>query len=351
MAGRNRPAIGADKRLALNRMGSFDWDLLKRTLDLDAAGLAVFDLRPGEYDGNPETLSRRVPPEEGIRLDATVDRAIRSGRTSYGAYFQVTRRNGIRQWTHVRGRILRDAQGSPHRVIGIVRNATTELTEFAEVSAQEAGRRRLTGIVQGTTEALSRALTVDDVTAVLSDVAGLERFGAEGLALGLVDGGAVRLVALSGESLETAGERPVAPLDDARPLARAALTQRAHFATSLPGPTDDRTRPRPHIDGHGFDAAAFLPLVAQARSIGGLALFTGAAPTSRPRTATSVSAWPASSPSRSSARSSSTRNGSSPPDSSRPCCRATSPPSAASRSRCATTPPGAAETSAATGTT
>lgn len=273
MAGRNRPAIGADKRLALNRMGSFDWDLLKRTLDLDAAGLAVFDLRPGEYDGNPETLSRRVPPEEGIRLDATVDRAIRSGRTSYGAYFQVTRRNGIRQWTHVRGRILRDAQGSPHRVIGIVRNATTELTEFAEVSAQEAGRRRLTGIVQGTTEALSRALTVDDVTAVLSDVAGLERFGAEGLALGLVDGGAVRLVALSGDSLETAGERPVTALDDARPLARAALTQRAHFATSLPGPTDDRTRPRPHIDGHGFDAAAFLPLVAQARSIGGLALF------------------------------------------------------------------------------
>lgn len=273
MAGRNRPAIGADKRLALNRMGSFDWDLLKRTLDLDAAGLAVFDLRPGEYDGDPESLSHRVPPEEGIRLDATVDRAIRSGRTSYGAYFQVTRRNGIRQWTHVRARILRDDRGSPHRIIGIVRNATTEMTEFAEVSAQEAGRRRLTGIVQGTTEALSRALTVDDVTAVLSDVAGLERFGAEGLALGLVDGGTVRLVALSGESPQTRAERPGDPLDDTMPLARAALTQRAHFATSLPGPTGDRTRPRPHVDGQGYDAAAFLPLVAQARSIGGLALF------------------------------------------------------------------------------
>lgn len=279
MAGRNRPAIGADKRLALNRMGSFDWDLMKRTLELDAAGLAVFDLRPGEYDGDPETLAHRVPPEEGVRLDATVDRAIRSGSTSYGAYFQVTRRNGIRQWTHVRARILRDDRGCPHRIIGIVRNATTELTEFAEVSPQEAGRRRLTTVVQGTTEALSRALTVDDVTAVLSDAGGLERFGAEGLALGLVDDGSVRLVALSGEPLETPGERPPTALDDSMPLARAALTQRAHFSTSLPdrsrpaGLSDGPGRLRPHVDGHGFDAAAFLPLVAQARSIGGLALF------------------------------------------------------------------------------
>ncbi|MFC8826466.1 SpoIIE family protein phosphatase [Streptomyces sp. NPDC057137] len=291
MAGRNRPAIGADKRLALNRMGSFDWDLMRRTLDLDAAGLAVFDLRPGEYDGYPESLSERVPPEEGLRLDATVDRAIRTGRTSYGAYFQVTRRNGIRQWTHVRARILRDDRGSPHRIIGIVRNATTELTEFAEISPQEAGRRRLTTMVQGTTEALSHAVTVDDVIAVLSDAGGLERFGADGLALGLVDGGSVRLVAVSGESLEAPGERPVAPLDDAMPLARAALTQRARFSTSLPEVpevadlpgladpsgladlSDGATRPRPYADGHGFDAAAFLPLVAQARSVGGLALF------------------------------------------------------------------------------
>lgn len=273
MAARNRPAIGADRRLALNRMGSFDWDLMRRTLDLDTAGLAVFDLRPGEYDGDPESLRPRVPPEEGTRLDATVDRAIRTGRTSYGAYFQVTRRNGIRQWTHVRARILRDDRGSAHRIIGIVRNATTELTEFAEVSAQEAGRRRLTSVVQGITEALSRAVTVNDVTAVLSDDGGLDRFGADGLALGVVDGDSVRLAALSGESLEALGERPVVPLDDSMPLAETALSQRARFITSLHDLGDGRTRLHPYVSGHGFGAAAFLPLVAQARPIGCLALF------------------------------------------------------------------------------
>lgn len=273
MAGPNRPAIGADERLALNRMGSFDWDLIRRTLELDAAGLAVFDLRPGEYDGDPESLRPRVSHEEGLRLDATVDRAIRGGRTSYGAYFQIIRRSGIRQWTHVRARILRDHRGSPRRIIGIVRNATHELTEFAEVSSEEAGRRRLTAIVQGATEALSRAVTVDDVTAVLSDAGGLERFGADGLALGLVDGESLRLVALSGASVEQLGELSVRPLEDPMPLAGAARTKRARFTTSLHELVTAFPRLRPYVRRHGFDAAAFLPLVAQARSVGGLALF------------------------------------------------------------------------------
>ncbi|WP_329391381.1 SpoIIE family protein phosphatase [Streptomyces sp. NBC_01716] len=282
MAGRNRPAIGADERLALNRMGSFDWDLAHRTLELDAAGQAVFDLRAGEYDGDPESLRPRLPVEDGLRLDSTVDRAIRLGRSSYGAYFQVNRRNGLRQWTHVRARILRDDRGTPHRIVGIIRNASTELTEFAEVSPEEADRRQLTTILQGITEALSRAVTVEDVIDVLSESGGLERFVADGLAIGIVDGGSVRLVALAGDSLDVPGEMPAAPLAGSTPLAEAALTRRARFSTSLPGlgealgfpePADDPTRLGPYAGGQGFDAAAFLPLVAQARSVGGLALF------------------------------------------------------------------------------
>lgn len=142
MAGRDLPQIGPGERLALNRMGSFDWDLLRGTLEFDDAGLAVFDLLPGEFDGRLESLGSRIPPEEGNRLDTALTQAVRSGRSSYGAYFQLRRRNGIRQWTHTRGRILRDEQGTACRVVGIVRNATTELTEFATASSDEAGRRR-----------------------------------------------------------------------------------------------------------------------------------------------------------------------------------------------------------------
>ncbi|MFJ2112658.1 MULTISPECIES: PAS domain-containing protein [unclassified Streptomyces] len=157
--GRDRPVIGADERLALNRMGSFDGDLESGTFELDDAGLAVFDPRPGAYDGMASSLISRVPPDEGLRLDAVVNAEIRGGRSSYGSYFRLTRRTGMRQWTHVRGRILRDDRRRPYR---IVRNATAEPAQFAGAGPAETGRPGPTTVVQTTIEALSRAVTVDD---------------------------------------------------------------------------------------------------------------------------------------------------------------------------------------------
>ncbi|MFE2039117.1 SpoIIE family protein phosphatase [Streptomyces scopuliridis] len=276
MAGRDRdrPVIGADERLALNRMGSFDWDLESGAFELDAAGLAVFDLRPDEYDGVAETLTSRVPPEEGLRLQAVVDAAIRSGRTSYGSYFQLMRRTGMRQWTHTRGRILRDEQGRPYRIVGIVRNATADLAEFTVVNPVETGRTGMTGMVHSATDALSRAITVDDVAAALTGAGGLEHFGADGLALGLVEGGALKLIALAGESIEVLDDLRLHRLDGSLPLAEAVLNQQPRFVSSLRDLVIDRfPRLRPYVRGLGANAAAFLPLVAQARSIGCLALF------------------------------------------------------------------------------
>ncbi|MER8069189.1 SpoIIE family protein phosphatase [Streptomyces sp. NPDC094034] len=278
MAGRDRdpdrPVIGADEVLALNRMGSFDWDLESGAFELDAAGLAVFDLRPDEYDGVAETLVSRVPREEGLRLQAVVDTAIRSGRTSYGSYFQLTRRTGTRQWTHTRGRILRDERGRPYRIVGIVRNATADLSEFTVVDPAETGRTDMTGRAHGAADALSRAITVDDVAAALTGAGGLEHFGADGLALGLVEGGALKLIALAGESIEVLDDLRLHRLDGSLPLAEAVLNQRPRFVSSLRDLVIDRfPRLRPYVRGLGANAAAFLPLVAQSRSIGCLALF------------------------------------------------------------------------------
>ncbi|WP_406347257.1 SpoIIE family protein phosphatase [Streptomyces sp. NBC_00648] len=254
-------------------MGSFDWDLANNTLAFDDAGLAVFDLKPDEYDGNPDSLVSRVPPEEGMRVNAVIDEAMQTGRSSYGAYFQLRRRNGHRQWTHVRGRILRDERGSAYRVLGIVRNASTELTEFTLISPLEAGRRRITGMVQGTTEALSKAVTVEDVAAVLTGTDGMERFGADGLVLGLVEGGALKVIATAGDSMDALDELKLHRLDDSLPLAEAVLTGRSRFVTSLGELGHTFPRLAPFIQHLELDAAAFLPLIAQARPVGGLALF------------------------------------------------------------------------------
>ncbi|MFE3287659.1 hypothetical protein ACFXJJ_31775, partial [Streptomyces sp. NPDC059233] len=50
------PATGPGERLALNGMGSFEWDLDAGAMVLDEAGMAVVDVTPEEFDGTPEGL-------------------------------------------------------------------------------------------------------------------------------------------------------------------------------------------------------------------------------------------------------------------------------------------------------
>ncbi|MFE9256184.1 SpoIIE family protein phosphatase [Streptomyces sp. NPDC006879] len=267
------PVRSARERLALNRMGSFDWDLQAGTFNLDAPGLAVFDLTPEEFSGTPEGLGIRVRPEDGIRLDTAVQAAVESGESSYGSYFTLNRRDGSEQWTHTQGKILRDDQGRALRIVGIVRDATAEMAQSMILRKLEAARQKQATIVQRTTEALSRAVTVDDVTAVLTGVGALERLGAEGLALGLVENGALKIIALSGESLEILEERRFTRLDGSLPLSQAVLTRKARFATSLAALADEFPLLGPYLRRIRFDAAAYLPLIAQAKAIGGLVLF------------------------------------------------------------------------------
>ncbi|MFJ7168164.1 MULTISPECIES: SpoIIE family protein phosphatase [Streptomyces] len=274
-SGRNRhgAVTGPGERLALNRMGSFEWDLDAGTLSLDGSGLVVFDLDPDEFDGTPEGLGVRIPPDDGNRLAEAVRAALDGGAETYGSYFTVRRRDGVDQWTHTQGRILRDGGGAPRRIAGIVRDATAELAHATVLRKLESARARQATIVQRTTEALSRAVTVDDVTAALTGAGALERLGAEGLALSLVENDAMKVIALSGESLEILAERRFTRLDGSLPLSRAVLTGQARFVTSLAELAGEFPLLADYLGRIRYEAAAYLPLIAQAKAIGGLVLF------------------------------------------------------------------------------
>lgn len=270
---RRTPLTGPGERLALNGMGSFEWDLGDGTLVLDEAGMTVFDLEPAEFDGTPEGLGVRILPEDAARLGEAVLAVLDSGDETYGSYFTVQRRDGRDQWTHTQGRVLRDAAGRAYRIVGIVRDATAELAQATQLRKLESARAQQSTIVQRTTEALSRAVTVDDVTAALTGAGALERLGADGLALGLVEGGTMKMIAMSGESLEILSERSMTRLDGSLPLSQTVLTRRARFVTSLAALGDEFPLLRDYLSRIRYDAAAYLPLIAQARAIGGLVLF------------------------------------------------------------------------------
>ncbi|GGY41700.1 magnesium or manganese-dependent protein phosphatase [Streptomyces omiyaensis] len=253
------------------RMGGFDWDLATGTMKMDAASLDVFDFEPDEYDGRPETLGSRVLPDEGRRLDTLVAQALKEGSDQYGAYFRIRRRDGSQQWTHTQGLVHRDPSGRPVRIVGVVRDATHELTESAARLGLDEGRRQRAGVVEGTTAALAYARTVQDVIDLLNDSHALEHFGAASLVMGLLEAGRIHLVAEGPEGAFVPGTR-FTRVDEPYPMSEVIRTLRPRFIDSSEDFAASFPVLWPHIKGLGITAAAYLPLIAQARPIGALGL-------------------------------------------------------------------------------
>ncbi|MFF2502868.1 SpoIIE family protein phosphatase [Streptomyces sp. NPDC058067] len=252
-------------------IGSFDWDLDTGLMHMDAKAHEIFDIRPDEYDERPETLAIRVPPTEGTRLDEIVSTALKDGSENYGSYFRIRCRDGRMRWTHTQGYIRRDGTGRPRRIVGIVRDATQELSDSTARREQDALRRRQTSVVQGTTAALAHARTVQDVIDVLKDSHGLQHLGAASLVMGLVRAGRIHLVAEGPEGSFVPGTQ-VTRIDEPYPMGDVVRTLTPRFIES---PEDfARNYPLlwPHITQLGITAAAYLPLIAQARPIGALGL-------------------------------------------------------------------------------
>ncbi|MFI8100674.1 SpoIIE family protein phosphatase [Streptomyces sp. NPDC086023] len=261
-----------DQSLALNRMGSFDWDLVTGLMHMDPAAHEVFDVLPDEYDGHPESLAPRVPPAEAVRLDALVSSALKSGSDSYGAYFRIRCRDGRHRWTHTQGRVMRDADGRPYRIIGIVRDATEELSHSAERLGLDEERRRQTSVVEGTTAALAHARTVQDVIDALSDSQGLERLGTMGMVMGLVESGSrIHLVAEGPEGSFVPGTR-YTRIDEGYPMSEVVRSLQPRFIESAEEFAEGYPILWDKIAYMEISAAAYLPLIAQARPIGAIGL-------------------------------------------------------------------------------
>jgi serine phosphatase RsbU (regulator of sigma subunit)/anti-sigma regulatory factor (Ser/Thr protein kinase) len=259
-----------DVSLTLNRMGSFDWDLSSGLMHMDRPGLDVFDLRPDEYDGHPESLASRVPADEGARLDSLVSQALKNGSERYGAYFRIRCRDGSMRWTHTQGCVRRDETGRPLRIIGIVRDATQELAATERLGA-DVERRRQTSVVESTTAALAHARTVQDVIDVLKDTHGLQHFGATSLVVGLLESGRIHLVASGPEDAYVPGTRWTR-IDAQYPMSEVVRTLTPRFIESGQDFAESYPLLWPHIDHLGITSAAYLPLIAQARPIGALGL-------------------------------------------------------------------------------
>ncbi|WP_078877703.1 SpoIIE family protein phosphatase [Streptomyces sp. 150FB] len=260
-----------DRTLALNHMGSFDWDLERGLLHLDQAALEVFDLRPDEFDGRPESLARRIPRSEVVRLRAALAEAIKESAGGYGMYYRIYDREGSVRWIHAQSHIRYDEEERAYRVVGIARNADQELSEAAARIEVDEGRRRLTGVVERTTALLARAGTVQDVIQVLSDEEALGHIRAVSLMLGIVEGGRIRLAA-EGRQNSFAPELEYTRVEGQYPMSEVVRTQRPLFITSREEFRTSYPLFWPYVESLPFSSGAYLPLIAQAQPIGVLGI-------------------------------------------------------------------------------
>ncbi|MEV4194264.1 SpoIIE family protein phosphatase [Streptomyces toxytricini] len=260
-----------DRSLLLNRMGSFDWDLSTGLMHLDTAALDVFDTAAEEYDGRPESLAARVPEGESSRLFDLVSQALKGDEESYGAYFRIRCRDGRLRWTHTQGRVMRDPDGRPQRIIGIVRDATEELSHSAERLGLDEERRRQTSVVESTTAALAHARTVKDVIDVIGDAHGLERLGSMGMVMGLVEAGRIHLVAEGPSGSFVPGTR-YTRIDENYPMSEVVRSLQPRFLDSAEEFAEGYPGLWAKISSMDISAAAYLPLIAQARPIGAIGL-------------------------------------------------------------------------------
>ncbi|MFJ2648105.1 SpoIIE family protein phosphatase [Streptomyces sp. NPDC087420] len=269
-------ALGADllaalpRTLAANRMGGFLRDLKSDTIFLDAGALAVFDLPPDGFDGRPETLYALMVADDAAAFRAMFSR-VRHEPGAYGTYFRIRSSDGTIRWAHTQGVIERDASGTPLRAIGVVRDASAELQHVAQQAVLEPQRRHQNDVVQATTAALSRALTVEDVLAALTSREILDPVGAQAISLTVLDQDRLRRIAVASLPMTMREEMEFSRIDADLPVAEAFRTHRPVFITRQ---SVEAEYPQlwPHVKDTPLTAGAVLPLIAQARASGVLSI-------------------------------------------------------------------------------
>ncbi|HJD84821.1 SpoIIE family protein phosphatase [Kitasatospora aureofaciens] len=233
--------------------GAFARDLVTGESYWDAAAFAVAG-QPVSADGAAPELERIVHPEDLPDVRAALVEALASGGR-YRIGYRVLRRGGEVARVEESGEVMLDVHGRPVRIAGLLADVDHRGERPAGPRHDPAGAR--TALLLSLTRALSRAVTVRDVTAAVTDVA-RPAFGAASIVLDLVDEG--RLLPVS--HTVYGGPR------------RAELTRLADLSEGVMQHSPARSAPLFSEPGgrptSTDDPAAWavLPLVASGRQVG-----------------------------------------------------------------------------------
>ena len=120
-------------RLALEAgtMGIWDWNILTGVIVWSAEHAQLFGLKPSEFDGRYETFATLVHADDLAGLEEEI-RHSRDECRAYRHEFRVIWPDGSVHWLAGRGHFLRDANGEPVRMLGVI----SEITERKQLEIE-----------------------------------------------------------------------------------------------------------------------------------------------------------------------------------------------------------------------
>ncbi len=121
------------------RMVAWDWEVATNTVRRSPNAVAVTGLAPEALTGTGDNFFTLVHPEDRERVRRRLREAVEGG-AAYDVEFRLVRPDGAVRWMHDRARVLRDAEGRPIRMTGLMWDVTER--KLAEQSLREADRRK-----------------------------------------------------------------------------------------------------------------------------------------------------------------------------------------------------------------
>ncbi len=126
------------------KVGAWERDLRNNQILWSESLDDIFGLEHGSFDGRFESLLQLIHPDDRTIVQARLDRVIQGMEESYRCEYRIRCPDTSERWLAARGDLVRDSDGQPSRLAGIVVDVTErKLLERKLIEASNREQRRL----------------------------------------------------------------------------------------------------------------------------------------------------------------------------------------------------------------